>query len=242
LLSFENLALRQRLAMVSDRNQKRLQFCRRAELFAVLLYRFWPGCLQTLQVFQPDRWCAGIAKDVGATGAGNRVVAETDDRPLLLPMRWFIWIICQTHRSLISQHAIVSYRRQMHAVFQTNQNILTCDTVIHSYHFPGRRTPNNRLINNDSQYDTERCALDCSGKAIDYGNTGFTKSGLLWQADRIKRYMDDVLVHRVLETEVSSCIVDTKNTGKLYGVDVYNEKGLVARSRDLFFFGSLHCR
>ena len=59
MLSLENLALRQQLAMVSARNRKRIQFRRRERLFWVLLYRCWPGCLQTLQVFQPDtlvRW------------------------------------------------------------------------------------------------------------------------------------------------------------------------------------------
>lgn len=59
MLSLENLALRQQLAMVSDRNRKRIQFRRRERLFWVLLYRCWPGCLKTLKVFQPDtlvRW------------------------------------------------------------------------------------------------------------------------------------------------------------------------------------------
>ena len=45
--------------MVAHRDQKRMCFRRRERLFWVLLYRYWPDCLQTLQVFKPDtlvRW------------------------------------------------------------------------------------------------------------------------------------------------------------------------------------------
>ena len=45
--------------MIADRDRKRMRFHRRERLFWVLLYRCWPGCLQTLRVFQPDtlvRW------------------------------------------------------------------------------------------------------------------------------------------------------------------------------------------
>lgn len=52
MLSLENLALRQQLAIVSDRKQIRSH--RRELEFWVLLFRCWPDCLQTLQVFQPD--------------------------------------------------------------------------------------------------------------------------------------------------------------------------------------------
>ena len=58
-LVFENLALRQQLALVTHRNHKRLRFHRRDRLFWVWLYRIWPDCLQTLVVFKPDtlvRW------------------------------------------------------------------------------------------------------------------------------------------------------------------------------------------
>lgn len=54
MLSLENLALSQQLAMVAGRNRKRIQLRRRERLFWVLLYRCWPGCPQALQVFQPD--------------------------------------------------------------------------------------------------------------------------------------------------------------------------------------------
>lgn len=59
LLHRETLALRQQLAMMADRDRKRMRFNRQERLFWVLLYRCWPGCLQTLKVFQPDnavRW------------------------------------------------------------------------------------------------------------------------------------------------------------------------------------------
>jgi hypothetical protein len=55
----EILALRQQLAMVTQRNPKRLRFRRRERLFWVRLYPLWPGYLQTLHVFKADtlvRW------------------------------------------------------------------------------------------------------------------------------------------------------------------------------------------
>ncbi len=59
LLHMEILALRQQLAMVTERNHKRLRFHWRDRFFSVLLYRVWPGCLQALHVFKADtpvRW------------------------------------------------------------------------------------------------------------------------------------------------------------------------------------------
>lgn len=59
LLHLEILALRQQLAMVKNKPRKRLRFQWRERLFWVWLYRLWPGCLKTLQVFEPDtlvRW------------------------------------------------------------------------------------------------------------------------------------------------------------------------------------------
>ena len=59
LLHLEILALRQQLAMVNQTPRKRLRFHWGQRLFWVWLYRLWPGCLQTLQVFKPDtlvRW------------------------------------------------------------------------------------------------------------------------------------------------------------------------------------------
>jgi len=59
LFHMEILALRQQLAMMADRDRKRMRFDRQERLFWLLLYRCWPGCLQTLMIFQPDtlvRW------------------------------------------------------------------------------------------------------------------------------------------------------------------------------------------
>ena len=59
LLHLEILALRQQLAMIAERDCKRLRFRRRERLFWVWLYRLWPGCLETLAVFKADtlvRW------------------------------------------------------------------------------------------------------------------------------------------------------------------------------------------
>ncbi|MEN8130264.1 MAG: helix-turn-helix domain-containing protein [Pseudomonadota bacterium] len=54
LLHLEILALRQQLAMVNQTPRKRLRFHWGQRLFWVWLYRLWPGCLRTLQVFKPD--------------------------------------------------------------------------------------------------------------------------------------------------------------------------------------------
>jgi transposase InsO family protein len=58
-LQLEILALRQQLAMVADRDRKRLSFHKSERIFWVWLYRLWPACLQTLKIFKPDtlvRW------------------------------------------------------------------------------------------------------------------------------------------------------------------------------------------
>jgi putative transposase len=58
-LHLEVLALRQQLAMIAERDRKRLRIHPQERWFWILLYRLWPSCLQTLMVFQPDtlvRW------------------------------------------------------------------------------------------------------------------------------------------------------------------------------------------
>ncbi len=59
LLHLEVLALRQQLAMVTQRDQRRFRFRDRERLFWVWLYTLWPGCLDTLRILKPDtlvRW------------------------------------------------------------------------------------------------------------------------------------------------------------------------------------------
>ena len=58
-LHLEMLALRQQLAMVASRDNKRLRFRPNERIFWIWLYRLWPSCLQTLAIFKPDtlvRW------------------------------------------------------------------------------------------------------------------------------------------------------------------------------------------
>ena len=58
-LHLEMLALRQQLAMVANRDNKRLRVRSSERIFWVWLYRLWPSCLQTLAIFKPDtlvRW------------------------------------------------------------------------------------------------------------------------------------------------------------------------------------------
>jgi putative transposase len=58
-LQLEMLALRHQLAMVANRDSKRLRFRKSERIFWVWLYRLWPKCLQTLKIFKPDtlvRW------------------------------------------------------------------------------------------------------------------------------------------------------------------------------------------
>ncbi len=81
LLHLEILALRQQLAMIADRDCKRVRFHQRERLFWVLLYRCCPGCLRTLLVFQSELLYAGIAMDSDFTGAENLPVVKMDDRP-----------------------------------------------------------------------------------------------------------------------------------------------------------------
>ena len=59
LLHLEILALRQQLAIVKRTGPKRVRFRRRDRIFWVWLYRLWPGCLETLEIFRRDtlvRW------------------------------------------------------------------------------------------------------------------------------------------------------------------------------------------
>ncbi len=59
VLHLEILALRQQLAILNDRQCKRVRLRWSQRLFWVWLYRIWPSCLQTLVVFKPDtlvRW------------------------------------------------------------------------------------------------------------------------------------------------------------------------------------------
>jgi len=58
-LHLEMLALRQQLAMVASRDNKRHRFHPSECIFWVWLYGLWPDCLQTLAIFKPDtlvRW------------------------------------------------------------------------------------------------------------------------------------------------------------------------------------------
>jgi len=58
-LHLEMLALRQQLAMVAHRDNKRHHFRPSERIFWIWLYRLWPSCLQTLAIFKPDtvvRW------------------------------------------------------------------------------------------------------------------------------------------------------------------------------------------
>lgn len=58
-LQLEILALRQQLAMLTERDRRRLGFRQNERIFWVWLYRMWPACLQTLMIVKPDtlvRW------------------------------------------------------------------------------------------------------------------------------------------------------------------------------------------
>ena len=58
-LHLEMLALRQQLAMLASRDNKRLRFRPTERIFWVWLYRLWPSCLESLAIFKPDtlvRW------------------------------------------------------------------------------------------------------------------------------------------------------------------------------------------
>jgi hypothetical protein len=54
VLHLEILALRQQLAMITNKNRQRIRFRLPERLFWFWLYRIWPGCLKTLALFKPD--------------------------------------------------------------------------------------------------------------------------------------------------------------------------------------------
>ena len=59
VLHLEILALRQQLAIISERDRKWIRLRGRERLFWISMYRYWPDCLRTLRVFKPDtlvRW------------------------------------------------------------------------------------------------------------------------------------------------------------------------------------------
>ena len=53
-LHLEILAVREQLAMVANRDNKRHRFRPRERIFSVWLYQLWPDCLRTLAIFKPD--------------------------------------------------------------------------------------------------------------------------------------------------------------------------------------------
>ena len=58
-LHLEMLALRQQLAIVASRDNKRMRFHPKERVFWVWLYRLWPDCIRTVAIFKPDtlvRW------------------------------------------------------------------------------------------------------------------------------------------------------------------------------------------
>ncbi len=90
-----------------------------------------------------------------------------------------------------------------------DKKILTYDTIFHTYHFNNgvNRTPTDWTFNAEDRYKTRRATVF---PTIDGPNTppysistaapdGFVTYGVLWQPDSIEWYVNDVLVHRVLE-------------------------------------------
>jgi len=55
-LHLEILALRQQLALVASRDNKRLRFRPNERIVWVWLYRLWPSCLQALATARPHPW------------------------------------------------------------------------------------------------------------------------------------------------------------------------------------------
>ena len=54
VLHLEFSALRQQLAMIKERDRKRIRFRGHERLFWISLYRCWSDFLRTLRVFKPD--------------------------------------------------------------------------------------------------------------------------------------------------------------------------------------------
>ena len=114
-----------------------------------------------------------------------------------------------------------------------NDNILTYDTIFHTYHFPGGRTPTNWTLNNDVTYDEERCALNGGvNSPIDFGSedNGWATYSLLWQEDFIEWYVNGVLVHRVDEKSGETCSANLSNSDQACGVEVYDSRMYIIAS------------
>ena len=83
--------------------------------------------------------------------------------------------------------------------------VLTYDTIFHTYHYDNasKRTPNNWTFNGESHY-TDRRDFAFSGNPASAAPFAFQagqtiKFGLLWEHNLIEWYVNDVLVHRVVE-------------------------------------------
>jgi len=84
-LHLEMLALRQQLAMVANRDNKRHRFRPIERIFWVWLYRLWPSCLQTLAIFKPDTVVRWYRQDTSCIGPGNLADTTAADQ-LSIPM------------------------------------------------------------------------------------------------------------------------------------------------------------
>ena len=84
-LRLEVLALRQQLAMVANRDNRRHRFRTSERIFWVWLYRYGPIALGRWQSSSQTLWSDGIAKDFDCTGPGNLAGVGVADQ-LLIPI------------------------------------------------------------------------------------------------------------------------------------------------------------
>ena len=109
-LHLELLSLRQQLAMAQQKPHNRLRFNWHQRLFWVYLYRLWPGCLQTLQIFKPDtliRWHHEVSRDAQDAkryipvpllpSLITTIISFCPSRPASVPFRYNIVNSLQLH-------------------------------------------------------------------------------------------------------------------------------------------------
>jgi len=128
-----------------------------------------------------------------------------------------------------------------------NQNVLTYDTIFHTYHFPEgagmSRSPNNWTFNGSNGYTNPRCALGDNFN-MDFGSNDWVTYGVLWESDFIEWYVNDVMVHRVSATDISLAACEEKSSTapvSCYG-PVHNGRMYIMASLHMgfsFFEGSL---
>ena len=105
--------------------------------------------------------------------------------------------------------------------------VMTYDTIFHTYHYDNasKRTPNNWTFNGESHY-TDRRNLAFKDKPASDAPFAFEagqpiKFGLLWEHNLIEWYVNNVLVHRVVEGDSNQEIPGLQHVANVFDKRMY---------------------